>query len=152
MRVSQVCTHDVVCVPPDCTVTVAAETMRQRHVGSVVVIDGSNVEDAGNAPIGLLTDRDIVVAVVAPGIRPEVVTVGDVMSLPLYTIDEDADLLEAIQRMRDKAVRRLVVTNSAGGLAGILALDDAFDALTAQLGDLQRTVEREQVREAALRG
>jgi CBS domain-containing protein len=152
MRVSQVCTQDVVCVASDCTVRAAAETMRTRHVGSVVVIDGRSVDDVGNAPIGLLTDRDIVVAVVAPGILPDVVTVADVMSLPLYTIEEDADLVDAIHRMREKAVRRLVVTNRAGGLAGILAMDDAYEALTGQLSDLQRAVDREQVREATLRG
>lgn len=152
MRVSQVCTRNVVCAASDRTVREVAETMRRNHVGSVVVVDGRHAEDAGSAPIGLLTDRDIVVSVVAPGILPEVVTVGDVMSLPLYTIDEDSELADAIARMREKGVRRLVVTDRAGGLAGILAVDDVYDALTAQLGELGRAVEREQVREAALRG
>lgn len=149
MRVAQVCTQNVICVTPDCTVKSAAQTMRERHVGTVVVVDGN---DAGNVPIGLLTDRDIVVSVVAPGVLPEVVTVGDVMSLPLYTFSEDGDLLEAIQYMRDKGVRRLVVTNRVGGMSGILAVDDAYAALTSQLEDLGRAVAREQVREAALRG
>jgi CBS domain-containing protein len=148
MRVSQVCTSNVVCVASTCTVREAAEIMRQRHVGSLVVVEAGAVRAA---PIGLLTDRDIAITVVAPGMLPEVVTVGDVMSLPLYTFEEDGDLLDAIRHMRDKGVRRLVVTDRTGDLAGILSLDDALAALASQLAALERVVEREQVRESALR-
>jgi CBS domain-containing protein len=148
MRISEVCTSNVVCVGPVCTVREAAEIMRKNHVGSVVVVADDMLRQT---PIGLLTDRDIAISVVAPGILPEVVTVGDVMSLPVYTFDEDADLLDATRCMRDKGVRRLVVTTRTGEVAGILTLDDAYAAITSQLTDLKRVVEREQVRETALR-
>ena len=148
MRVSEVCIADVVCVAPGCSVREAAEIMRKNHVGSVVVVES---EAMRQAPIGILTDRDIAISVVAPGIRPEVVTVGDVMSLPLYTFDENDDLLDAVRCMRDKGVRRLVITTRGGDLAGILTLDDAYAAVTSELTDLKRVVEREQVRETALR-
>ena len=148
MQVAQACTRNVVGVEPSCTVSEAARIMRKRHVGTVVVFEAGAV---GRSPIGLLTDRDIVVSVVAPGISPDVITVGDVMSLPLYTFGEEADLLDAIRCMRDKGVRRLVILDRAGDLAGILSLDDAYSALTSQLADLRRAVGREQVRESVLR-
>jgi CBS domain-containing protein len=148
MRVAEICTRSVVCVPLPSTVRDAAEIMRERHVGSVVVVDRC---DAGQEPVGILTDRDIVISVVAPGVLPEVMTVCDVMSRPLYTCDENEDLLTAIRTMREKGVRRLVVTNRVGGLVGILSVDDAYHALGTQLRELDRAVEREQIREVALR-
>jgi CBS domain-containing protein len=148
MRISEVCTADVVCVAPSCTVREAAEIMRRDHVGSVVVVEADALRQV---PIGLLTDRDIAISVVAPGVRTDVVTVGDMMSLPLYTFVESEDLFDAIRYMRDKGVRRLVITTRGGELAGILTLDDVYAALVTQMSDLKRVVEREQVREAALR-
>lgn len=148
MRVSEICSPDVACVAPGCTVRDAAETMRARHVGCVVVVDGS---DGEARPVGLLTDRDIVVSVVAPGVRPDVLTVADVMTQPARTFDAQGDLLDAIRCMSEHGIRRLVLTHRSGAIRGILAADDAYAALTSQLDELARAVAVEQVREAALR-
>lgn len=148
MRVSDICTTTVVHVAPGATVQQAAKLMRQQHVGSLVIVDHTG---PGAAPIGMLTDRDIVISVVAPGVRVEVVTVGDVMSQPVYTCDADDDLVDAISRMRDKGVRRLVVVDRAGSLAGILTADDAYQALGNQMHELGRAVQREQVKESVLK-
>lgn len=144
MRIADVCTHDVVEIAADASLNEAAEVMRKRHVGALVVTEQP---DGEHIPVGIITDRDIVLAVVAPGVRPESLTAGDVMTHPLATCREDEELFDAIVTMRDRGVRRLPVLNAEGGLAGIVAADDIFGALGTHMRDLGQVLGREQVRE-----
>ena len=118
--------------------------MRQHHVGDVVV-----VEQRGgiNVPVGLVTDRDLVVEIMAPAIDQAVITVGDIMTSDLVTVKESAGVSETIEYMRVKGVRRVPVVSENGGLLGILALDDLLELLSEELLSLSRLVRHEQKRE-----
>jgi len=148
MRIADICTRDVVQIGPDAPLQEAAETMRKRHVGALVVTEQPNGEQV---PVGIITDRDIVLAVVAPAVTPEALTTADVMTRDLATCSEDEELFDAIQTMRKRGVRRLPVLNARGGLAGIVAADDIFTALGTHMRDLSQVLGHEQARETHLR-
>lgn len=148
MRISDICTRNVAHITAAASVREAAEAMRKKHVGALVVIDQPNGE---RIPIGVVTDRDIVVAVVAPGIDPQAVTVGDVMSRPPATCSEDEEIFDAIETMRHRGVRRLPVLNAKGGLAGMLSTDDIYGALSTHSGELSHALTSEQVHEMQAR-
>lgn len=99
------------------------------------------------APAGIITDRDITISVVAKGVDPDAVTIGDVMSRPVATCTGDQDLFEAIQTMRARGVRRLPVLNANGGFAGFVSADDIYGAFATEMRDLSQALVREQARE-----
>jgi len=144
MPIGEICNREVVIVQADKPVLEAARLMRQYHAGDVVV-----VEERGGlrVPVGIVTDRDLVVEIMAPGLDPAVITVGDIMAPELATVMENIGVFEAIQYMRTKGVRRLPVVDDKGGLIGILTLDDLLELLADELIALVRLVKREQKRE-----
>lgn len=148
MRISDICTRDAVHVGAAASVREAAELMRKHHVGALVVVDQPNGE---RIPVGVVTDRDIVVSVVAAGVDPLSLAVGDVMTSVPATCSEDEDVFEAIETMCDRGVRRLPVVNANGGLAGMLSTDDIFGALSTHARELSHALTREQVHEMQLR-
>ena len=148
MRIADIHTRRVVHIGTGASVREAAELMRTRHVGALVVVDQPNGE---RIPVGMVTDRDIVLAVVAPGVNVEALTVGDVMTKPVVTCSEDQDLFAAIELMRERGVRRLPVLNAKGGLAGIVAADDIYNAIGTHMRELSLALAREQVHEMRIR-
>lgn len=147
--IGELCNREVVVAAPDTTVTAAAKLMRRHHVGSIVVVD--NVDGASRMPVGILTDRDIVMEVCATELDPSLITVGDIMSDELVTTGEDEGVLETMEIMRYKGVRRLPVVDDNGQLRGIISVDDLLDVLAEELGELTKVLAREQAREAAAR-
>jgi CBS domain-containing protein len=144
MPISEICNREVVIVQRSNTIMEAAQLMRQHHVGDVVVVD----ERGGiKVPVGIVTDRDLVVEIMAPAIDQTVVTVGDIMASELVTVKENAGLSETIEYMRAKGVRRVPVVDRNGALVGILALDDLLELLAEELLALAKLVRREQKRE-----
>lgn len=121
MSIRELCNRDLVAVGRDDTVLKAAELMRQNHVGDVLVIEKKHDT---TVPVGIVTDRDVVIEIVAPGLDPSVITVGDIMQPHLSTIEEDAEVFHAIKLMTSKGIRRLPVIDKYGSLVGILTLDD----------------------------
>jgi len=148
MPISEICNREVVIVQPNDTALEAAQVMRQHHVGDVLV-----VEDRGGrrVPVGIVTDRDLVVEIMAPQLDPAAITVSDIMVPELATVKENAGLFEAIEYMHAKGVRRLPVVDDNGGLIGILTLDDLIELLADEMAALSRLVRHEQKREAANR-
>lgn len=140
----EVCNREVVYAHRDTPAAEAARLMREHHVGDLVVLNGKEGEQT---PVGIVTDRDLVVEVIAAGVRPEDLTVGDVMSDELVTAREQDGLLDVIKRMRAKGVRRVPVVDGAGALVGILAVDDLIEIFAEQVTDLARLIAREQSRE-----
>lgn len=134
MKISEVCNRDVATVTRETPLSEAACMMRERHVGSVVVVDSA----ASGKPIGILTDRDMVIEVLAAGIEPRTISVGDIMSAPLFTARESDDVMALLKSMRIRGVRRVPVLDEAGRLAGITTLDDllvvAGDAVCDAVG------------------
>lgn len=148
MQIGQIGIREVVCASPDMTVLDAARMMRERHVGDVVVVEHGK---KGAVPIGIVTDRDIVVAIVAPGLEISQLSVRDIMSDELVTASEDQDVFEAVERMRRYGVRRLPILDRQGVLLGIIAVDDLLELMAMQLSDLARVVRQEQKQEVEAR-
>jgi len=144
MPISEICNREVVIVQRHNTIVEAAQLMRQHHVGDVVV-----VEERGGVrvPVGIVTDRDLVVEIMAPAIDQTVITVGDIMVTELATVKENAGLSETIEYMRAKGVRRVPVVDRGGGLVGILTLDDLLELLAEELLALAKLVRHEQKKE-----
>lgn len=148
MPISEVCNREVVIVQPGDSILDAAQLMRQHHVGDVIV-----VQDLGSRriPVGIVTDRDLVVEIMAPELDPAALTVGDIMTQELATVNENASLFDAVELMRTKGVRRLPVTDAIGNLSGILTLDDLLELMAEEMSDLARSVTHEQKKEAVIR-
>jgi CBS domain-containing protein len=144
MTIGKVCNREVVFIHAQASVPEAARLMREYHVGDLVVIK----EKTGKrVPVGIVTDRDIVLEVIAEGVDMDDVSVGDIMSDKLVTARESDGLLETIKLMRAKGIRRLPVVNDDNELVGILSVDDLINLLSEQIVDLARLIAREQDRE-----
>ena len=145
MAVGEICNREVVITEKTVSVVDAARLMRTHHVGDLVV-----VEDKGGRkhPAGIVTDRDIVVEVVAAGVNPDALKVSDIMGPEVATVRESEGLFEALRYMRDKGVRRMPVVDREGGLVGILTLDDLLSLLAEEMTELAKLVSRERQREA----
>lgn len=149
MSVGQICNRDTVIVRKEESVIDAAKLMREFHVGSVVVVE--DVE-GGVKPVGILTDRDLVVEILAAELDPNAVAVGDIMSYELASAREEDGLWDTLLRMRAKGIRRLPVVNGQGLLIGILTSDDLLELLAGEIGQLARVVATEREREQSVRG
>lgn len=148
MTIGAICNREVISVQRDASVLHAAMLMRQYHVGDVLVIK----EHKGKSvPIGIVTDRDIVIEVIATELDAAVITTGDIMGTKLFVIKEDAGILEAVQSMAAKGIRRLPVVDADGGLIGIVTRDDLLFLLARELGALTKLVSREQKNELTKR-
>jgi CBS domain-containing protein len=136
--------REVATVSPETSLADCARRMRDDHVGSLVVVDGRR-------PIGVVTDRDIVVEAVAQGVDAATLRARDVAAPTLATVGEDDDIVDALARMREHGVRRLVVAGGDGALAGIIALDDVLAVLAEQFAAAIDVQVAEQARESATR-
>lgn len=136
MSVSQICIRDVDLADPDEPVQVAAARLRDRCVGSLVVCDNNG------HPIGVLTDRDIAIRVVAECLDPNDTLVSDVMSVAPTCIDESTSVEIALRTMRQGPHRRLAVVNARRELVGVVSLDDILSLLAddfREIGGLLRS-------------
>jgi len=140
MRVGDVCNREVVIADRNATLLETAQLMRSQHVGDVVVVEE---KPDGRHPVGILTDRDIVVELIAEEVDLGVMLVGDCMSFELVTAMENDDLFDTIKRMRDKGIRRLPVVDEGGLLIGILTVDDLIDLIAELLTDLVKLMGHE---------
>jgi CBS domain-containing protein len=135
MDVGSLCTVDTVCCTRDESVQGAALLMRKHHVGDLVVVDEP---DGERMPIGIVTDRDIVVSVIALGLDPLGLQVGDIMTDDLLTAGEHDDVYTTIERMRLRGIRRVPVVADSGALAGIVSADDLLGFLAEEMEELAR--------------
>jgi predicted transcriptional regulator len=148
MPIGEICSREVVCAKRDTTVKTAARLMREQHVGSIVVVEEPEEK---RIPTGIVTDRDVTVAVVALGLDPDVIQIGDIMGTNLVSVKEDWGIAEVVELFQLKGVRRLVVTDSNGYLVGIVAADDVLSLLAEEMSALASMVQGERKREAAMR-
>jgi CBS domain-containing protein len=145
MLIKEILTPDVVYCGPGTGVLAAARLMRERHVGDVVVL----VEDGegDQTPLGVVTDRDLVVEVLGQERDPSTMTVRDIMRTPVVIAHISEDARDALDRMKHHGVRRIPVMGDNRQLAGILCLDDLWKQLAADATALTEVVYREQDRE-----
>ncbi len=148
MKLAEVYTPNVACCSPQTTAAEAARLMREKHVGDLVILDDLEEE---RAPVGIVTDRDLVVAVMAAGLDARAVKVGDLMRAPVVLAEESEDATVAIERMRKHGVRRLPVVGAHGALQGVVSLDDLWSRLAADAAALDAVVTEGQRKEARAR-
>ena len=148
MTVGKFCNREVIIADKSTSVTEVAKLMRHHHVGDVVIVD-SNGEKA--KPIGILTDRDIVIELIACEVAPESVSAQDVMSYELVTAREEDSIWDTLQKMRARGIRRMPVVNDAGELEGILSVDDLMELFAEELNLLAKVPFREQLIEGTTR-
>ena len=148
MPIGEICTREVVIVEKSTSIQEAAKLMRQFHVGDLVIVES---RDGHQVPIEILTDRDIVIELIAQDVDLEKVTVGDVMSFDLLTIPENQGIWETLDFMRNKGVRRTPVVDKQGALIGIISVDDLLELLADELNILAGLIRREQAHETKAR-
>jgi CBS domain-containing protein len=145
MPIGEFCNREVVFATRETSIPEAAQLMRKFHVGDLVVVDEI---DSKRVPVGIVTDRDIVIEIVSQSLDLNEFSVGDIMSPQLISVQEKEGVFEAIRLMRAKGIRRIPVVNQEGGLEGIVSADDILDLLAEEMTELAKVVPREQEREA----
>lgn len=148
MGIGEICNREVVIAQRETTVLEASRLMRQYHVGDLVVVDEA---DGKRVPVGIVTDRDVVLEIVSMELDAAVLTVGDIMGLELATVREGDGVFETIRYMHTKGVRRLPVVDNYGSLVGIVTLDDLLELLAEEMGELSRLIAKERTQESRTR-
>ncbi len=138
MTVEHLVTRHVATINSNVSVVEAAREMRNRHVRALVVTDA-----ADQKPIGILTDRDLVVGILALDLPTDGLTAGDLMTTHPFTLRPDEDADSAIRRMRGLGVRRAPVVNAAGQLAGLFSMDDYLEHLANSLREVSILIAQE---------
>ena len=136
MSLERIGSKTVVTISPDATVLEAAKLMHSKHIGCLVVTDDSR-------PTGILTDRDIVLKLVASEKQPGQTAVKNIMTTNPTMVNVNYDVLDAVRLMSNRGVRRLPIIDEHRHLLGIITMDDVLTAFGAELGDLAGAVQKE---------
>ena len=145
MEVGDICQRTVLCCEKEATAQDAAKLMRHNHVGDLVVT--ATQADGVRIPLGMITDRDLVLEVLAQEVDPMGVCVGELIGPVLGTATEDEGVYEVLSRMWEFGVRRMPVINLQGGLVGIITVDDVIAHLSEQLTAVNRITSVQQHQE-----
>lgn len=148
MLLKDLCTPDVVSCASDSTALHAARLMRQHHVGDVVVVEDIETDQS---PIGVVTDRDIVIEVLGKELDAGRVTLRQIMRAPAVIAGLSEDLTRVMERMKSHGVRRIPVVDDSSKLIGILCLDDLLKRLAADAATIAGVIASEQDRERRTR-
>jgi len=132
MTVESIAREEVVTIETGESVQKAVETMREENVGSVVVVKGES-------PVGIVTDRDVVMNAFAPDIDPGAVTVNEVMSSDLVAVESDVGMLDLLSQMGEEGIRRVPVVED-NALVGIVTLDDILVLLSMELQSISNII------------
>lgn len=144
MSISKLCSSNVVTVDKGASLKEAIKRMRAAHVGSLVVTE---TQQGNKVPVSMLTDRDIVIKVLAEDIALQDMSVEDLMSGELLAIQADTGVYETITQMRVKGVRRAPIIDKQGHLIGLVAIDDLLKLLADELHEIASLIKNEQHRE-----
>ena len=137
MTIAEICCRNVDWAEPFESVQTAAQRMHARKLGTLIVVDDAQV------PIGLITDCDLTIRVLADALDPATTSVNDVMTRNVQTITEDHSLESAMQFMRRGPVRRLVVVDDDGRLVGVVSVDDILEMLAAEFSSIGQLLHAE---------
>jgi CBS domain-containing protein len=131
-EVGRLCRREVITISPEEDIASAARLMRTSHIGFLIVCE-QRPERRGRKVVGVLTDRDIVVAVIARDADPHSLEVGDVMTRNPLMVAEDCSIDATLGFMHGAGVRRVPVLDAKGELVGVLSLDDVVECIARQL-------------------
>jgi signal-transduction protein with cAMP-binding, CBS, and nucleotidyltransferase domain len=148
MHIGEICTRSVVTCRRDASALELAQLMRDHHVGDVIVVDE---HEGATTPVGVVTDRDLVIEVMAKGVDPDRVRAEDLVAVEVVTAFESELVYDAIWHMRGKGIRRLPVVNARNHLVGVLTADDVTKFLAQELTEVARIAPHQIKREEARR-
>jgi CBS domain-containing protein len=143
MGIGELCHRVVVTIQRQASAEDAARLMRASHIGNVVVVDGAD----SVRPVGMLTDRDIVVKIVAQGLTPAQTPVGSIMSTPVVAVREEDGFIEALDKMSARGVRRAPVVDADGRMCGLISVDDLVPLLARELAKIGALIRHGQAAE-----
>ena len=144
MNIGTICSRETIIAEAVDSLLATARLMRKHHVGSLIIV---NRENGGVRPVGIITDRDIVVQAISEEIDLNSLTAGDIMSRNLLIARENDDLFEAFESMCMNGIRRMPVVDEEGLLAGILSVDDLLEVIVDEMKNLVHLFKHEQQRE-----
>jgi CBS domain-containing protein len=150
MNTGQLCNRNPITVRRSDELIKAAQLMREKHIGYLVVVE-PEVADQSLRPVGVVTDRDIVISVVARETDPRALCVGDIMTQQPVSVGAAEPVEKALREMRRIGVRRLPVVGQRGELIGVLSLDDVLEVLAGELQNVAGSIHNERVIEGSLR-
>lgn len=136
MPISDLCSVNLVTVEPGATLQKAARLMRDHHVGGLVVVEGNGK----NRPLGILTDRDIVLAAVAED-KLYTSRVEDVMSKNVFKVTRNQGIADVIDQMSTHGVRRMIVVDELGRTCGLVSSDDILQLMAKEMNGLGQLVQ-----------
>jgi len=134
MSLGNLCRREVVVVNQGTPIKEAVKLMEEKNIGSVIVVGGGK-------PIGIATDRDILLRVVNKGLDPEKTPIDKVMTKKIVTLREDMGLFEALEKIKKKGIRRFPIVDTKGKLQGIMTLDDIIYLLGKEMADVASIIE-----------
>jgi CBS domain-containing protein len=136
MSIESLLRRPVQTLPPDATCREAAQLLRDEGIGCVVVASEKR-------PLGIVTDRDLVVRVLASGRDPDKTALRDVMSGQPVFLAGERGIGQVVTTMREERVRRIPIVDAEGRLEGVVSLDDLLPLLAGQLADLAEAIRSE---------
>ena len=136
MSLGNLCRREIICVNLGATVEEVAKLMEEKNIGSIIVVEERK-------PMGIVTDRDILLRVINRGLDPKRTSVADVMTKQIVTLREDIGLFEALQHVKGKGIRRFPIVDAKGNLQGIMTLDDVIYLLGKEMADMASIIEEE---------
>ena len=139
MPIKDLASMNLVTVDRGASIQYAAQLMRNRHVGCLVVTESNGI----NKPIGVLTDRDIVIAIAADNLPVQTTRVDDIMTTMLATASVDEDITRVIDKMEVHGVRRIVIVDEMGSPVGLVSIDDVLQFLAKEMNGLGRLVSQQ---------
>jgi CBS domain-containing protein len=148
MSLRDIASQNVVTISADATIQEAAKKMRELHVGDVIAV---RIQAGQARPVGILTDRDIVVSTTALGIAPDIMLVEDIMLPELITAHSNDSLYHVLNLMKEHGIKRIPLVDENGTLEGIVTADDIVSVLAAGLSAIVQLTEKQHLLEAERR-
>ena len=139
MTIGKHCKHEVITAPRDTSVYKATQLMKQHNIGNIVVVDGND----RNTPVGIFTDRDVAMKIVADEVDPRQLTIGDAISQDLLILQEHQHIQEAIDMMCAKKVRRAPIVGKDNKITGIVSVDDLILLFADELGSVAKLIRQQ---------
>jgi CBS domain-containing protein len=134
MPLRNIVRKDLITCAPEASITEIAQLMERRDVGAVLVVEGK-------LPLGLITDRDLVLRCLTKTEDVSLLSAEEVMSAPVETVSDEDGIYDVVKKMRKAGIRRVVVVNALGEAAGLLSFDDVFELLAEEIGSMKEVIQ-----------
>lgn len=138
MTLGKICRREVITITKIATILAAANLMKRYNIGDLIVVD-----EYTNAPLGILTDRDIVIEIIADKLDPMSVTVGDIMNTDLLLLKDYEDRQTALEMMSAKGVRRAPIINDNNSVVGIITIDDLIIMISEEVNSISKIIRKQ---------